>query len=260
MSEQTTSNRRQFLQGTLGVTGGLTALFGVPKAFAAACGLTPKQTEGPFYPQNNPLDDQNNDLTVVQGATAKPIGQVVYIQGQIVDDVCKPVPYALVEIWQAAASGRYNHTSDTSGLKLDKNFGYWGEMIADSEGKFAFKTIIPGHYPASGTWFRPPHVHVKVTKRGIRELITQMYFDPKSFKDPKLANIVQDLNDKDLILKPLPNRKSVIVDFQELSPMSKVSFNRVRNENGVLKETPDHFVSAAGERAGNFEIVVQKIV
>lgn len=261
MSETKISNRRQFLAGTFGVTTGLTALFAVPKALAAVCGITPAQTEGPFYPQSNPLNDQNNDLTVVpRPSGAKHDWSIVYVTGSVIDQDCKPVTTALVEIWQACETGRYNHSGDTSGLKLNKDFGYWGEMYTDDKGRFAFKTIIPGYYPAAGNWYRPPHIHFKLSKRGYGELITQMYFDPKSFADPKLANKIQDLNDKDLILSDLKNKSSVIVKFDEVPAMTPVEFNKTKFSGGVATLTKDKFITSKGERVGDFEIVIKKLI
>jgi protocatechuate 3,4-dioxygenase beta subunit len=45
-----------------------------------------------------------------------------------------------------------------------------------SDGAFRFRTVVPGAYPASPTWTRPPHIHLKVAKAGYLELVTQMYF------------------------------------------------------------------------------------
>jgi protocatechuate 3,4-dioxygenase beta subunit len=36
--------------------------------------------------------------------------------------------------------------------------------------------VFPGIYPVGGGWSRPPHIHFKVTKKGYKELTTQMYF------------------------------------------------------------------------------------
>jgi protocatechuate 3,4-dioxygenase beta subunit len=56
-----------------------------------------------------------------------------------------------------------------------------------------------------GEWVRPPHIHYKVSRRGYKELITQMYFDG----DP--------LNDKDRLFKAVPEgeRKHLLVTFSE---------------------------------------------
>ncbi len=197
--------RRQLFKISLGALASAPLLTSAGQAVAEVCaGKTPAQTEGPFYPVNTQTE-RDWDLTVLNGSTVSATGEKVYIVGQIVDQNCDPVKGAIVEIWQAAASGRYNHPGDTSGLALDPNFQYWGRVLTDDDGRYLFKTIIPGDYPASSTWQRPPHIHYKVQKRGYRELTTQMYFGGN------------DLNDRDLILSAIPvaDRGKVIVDMQD---------------------------------------------
>jgi len=47
---------------------------------------------------------------------------------------------------------------------------------------------MPGAYPASGNWIRPPHIHIKISKPGYRALTTQMYFpDEKHNKNRFIA-------------------------------------------------------------------------
>jgi protocatechuate 3,4-dioxygenase beta subunit len=197
--------RRQLLKISLGALASAPLLTSAGQAVAEVCaGKTPAQTEGPFYPVDT-RTERDWDLTVLNGRTTSAVGEKIYIVGRVTDQNCNPVSAAIVEIWQAAASGRYNHPGDTSGLALDPNFQYWGRVLTDDDGRYLFKTIIPGDYPASSTWQRPPHVHYKVQKRGYRELTTQMYFGGNA------------LNDRDLILGGLPaaERSKVIVDMQE---------------------------------------------
>lgn len=189
--------RRQLIQGGLSVIGGL---FIASKGEAAElCRLTPEQTEGPFYPIQDQAD-KDADLTTVQGRLGSASGEVIGVQGVVTDQHCKAVAGVLVEIWQACASGKYNHPGDPNPAPLDPHFQYWGKALTDSQGFYRFKTIKPGAYQANASWRRPPHVHFKVSKRGYKELITQLYFAG------------EDLNDKDLILKALPleDQKSVI--------------------------------------------------
>jgi protocatechuate 3,4-dioxygenase beta subunit len=177
-------SRRDLLRTTsTGLATGVLGLLTARPLFAqsaATCEDTPQQEEGPFYPvQDQP--DKDNDLTAVPGQTAAPLGQVIYIFGTVTDEACQPVKNALVEIWQACASGRYNHPGDTSDNPLDPNFQYWGQALSDASGKFSFKTIVPGHYNASDTWIRPPHIHWKAHCMGYHELTTQMYFDGNEY-------------------------------------------------------------------------------
>lgn len=163
---------------------------------------TPQQPEGPFYPVVDQVD-KDADLIQVEGATKIAKGEIVIVQGVLTDQNCKPVAGALVDIWQACASGRYNHPSDPNTAPIDPDFQYWGKAITDSKGQYRFRTIKPGSYPADAGWIRPAHIHFKVSALGYIELITQMYFVGDQF------------NDKDLILQRLKksDQKKVIVDF-----------------------------------------------
>lgn len=144
-------------------------------AKAAECLPTPAQTEGPFYPVRE-RSDEDWDLTRFPGQTGEPQGQKIEVYGKVVDDNCQPVVGALVDIWQASSTGRYDHPGDPSGLPIDENFQHWGKVLTDDQGAFKFRTVVPGHYPATGNWTRPSHIHCKVNKRGYQELTTQLYF------------------------------------------------------------------------------------
>ncbi len=80
----------------------------------------------------------------------------------MLDVECAPIPGAVVDFWQADASGVY----DNAGYRLR------GRVVTDDEGWYAMETIEPGLYPG-----RPSHIHVKVFAADGRELLTtQMYF------------------------------------------------------------------------------------
>lgn len=184
-----TSRRKLLGQGGLfglGLLGG-----SVAKAAAEACGLTPAQMEGPFYPVAD-QHDKDTDLTRVAGHAERAKGQVIEIVGTVFDSNCTPLAGAMVEIWQACATGKYNHPEDPNDAELDEHFQYWGRTTTDADGDYRFLTIRPGAYPASADWIRPPHIHYKIAAPGFRSLTTQLYFDG----DP--------LNAKDRILRSLP--------------------------------------------------------
>ncbi len=52
--------------------------FSMPGAFAEALGRTPRQTEGPFYPNRLPLDT-DNDLLVINDAITPAVGEVTHL-------------------------------------------------------------------------------------------------------------------------------------------------------------------------------------
>ena len=116
--------------------------------------LTSPDILGPFHkdgaPFRNTLSDSPNlHLT----------GQVLNIGGEAVEG-------AILDIWHADADGNY----DNEGYKLR------GKILVGKDGKYALHTIVPGNYAISEDEFRCPHIHVKISARGYKELTTQVYF------------------------------------------------------------------------------------
>src|SRR3954447_7055869 len=67
------------------------------------------------------------DLTLRNGGEA--IGQRILVYGRVLDSDGRPVPDALVEIWQANASGRYRHVVDTFPAPVDPHFDGLGRVL-----------------------------------------------------------------------------------------------------------------------------------
>jgi protocatechuate 3,4-dioxygenase beta subunit len=178
-------SRRHVLHMAVAV-GGLAISGDVSSVLAQAFKRTPLQTLGPFYPVLKPLD-QDADLTTIAGKPGRAEGQVIHVMGRVVNLEGQPVQGASVEIWQANAHGRYNHPSDTNPAPLDPHFEGFAVLTTDEEGRYRFKTIKPGAYPASADRMRPPHIHFDVTGKSNR-VVTQMYFagEPWNDKDPAL--------------------------------------------------------------------------
>ena len=143
---------------------------------------TPTDIEGPFYPIVA-QKDKDFDLTQVEGKKGKAKGDPIYIEGRVIDTASTPVEDVTVDVWQANAAGRYSHPHDSNPAPLDPNFQSWAIVPSGKNGKFRFKTVIPGAYPAEDGWTRPPHIHFKVSKRGFVELTTQLYFPNQELND-----------------------------------------------------------------------------
>ena len=193
MEKSKSISRRKLIGNAFKGIGGLGAVALSAKAVAKTClEPTPRQGEGPFYPVRNRADE-NWDLTQVGSNAAKAKGEHIFVSGRVVDQNCKPVENALVEIWQANVNGRYDHPADRDPSRpLDPNFQYWGQVLTVDTGEFLFKTIYPGAYPASRTWTRTPHIHFKVEKRGYQNLTSQWYFEGEKLNKTDL--IVQSLS------------------------------------------------------------------
>lgn len=190
MSKPTISRR-----GILGSIIAAGASLGIAKASDKKT-VTPPHTEGPFYPIV-PQADKDADLTQIAGRTETAIGTPIIVEGQIFDDDGLPIANAVVDIWQANAAGRYAHEADPNTAPLDPNFQSWAIMKTDGEGRYRFKTVKPGAYPVTNDWSRPPHIHFKVSRRGFREITTQMYFEGEALND-----VDQLLNELPLKMRP----------------------------------------------------------
>jgi len=144
------------------------ALITPSRAFAATLATTPQQTEGPFYPVGFPAD-MDNDLVQVRGQAAQAMGTVLHLQGRVLDTGGRPVPGALVEVWQCDAQGLYDHPRQPGRERRDQAFQGYGRMLADAEGGYRFRTLKPVAYPG-----RAPHIHFKVATAG-SHLTSQFY-------------------------------------------------------------------------------------
>jgi protocatechuate 3,4-dioxygenase beta subunit len=130
--------------------------------------LTPRMTEGPFYPNTFPKDI-DADLTRIEGRTGVAQGTILDVSGRVVDRSGAPRASARVEIWQCDAQGQYHHVGGPEG---DENFQGFGFVNTDAEGRYAFRTIKPVPYPG-----RTPHIHFTVLEGNRRRLTSQMFIE-----------------------------------------------------------------------------------
>lgn len=124
----------------------VTALLGV--AFSApaetACRATAPDSLGPFYEPGAPVRAKVGTGYVLTGRVLR--------AGR-----CTVVPRARIEVWLANADGEYDGAHRAT-------------LFATRRGAYRFESNKP---PAYST--RPPHVHLRVSARGYRTLVTQHY-------------------------------------------------------------------------------------
>ena len=152
-------SRREFLAAGLGAAvatgiGGLTVK-------ASTADVTPPVEEGPFYPIHEQAE-RDFDLTRFNRTSERAEGELVIVEGQVLDDAGNPVADAFVDVWQANTWGRYHHEKDPNPAPRDPNFQGWAQIVADKQGRYRLLTIKPGAYPVDKNWTRPPHIHFKV--------------------------------------------------------------------------------------------------
>lgn len=148
-------------------------------------GQTPSQTVGPFFAHaltpegSGPSVPGGAELAAADGPDAP-----ILIAGRVLDGAGAPVPDAMLEIWQADASGRYPTGTD--------GFRGFGRAGTDSEGRFAFRTVKPGGDAPDAA----PHVNVVVFARGLlNHAFTRIYFSDEEAAnriDPVLARLEEE--------------------------------------------------------------------
>ena len=164
---------------------------------------TLSELTGPVYGEGaiQPLD---NDLTRNAVKNGEVIGERIIVVGRVLDEDGRPIPNALVEVWQANACGRYIHKVDQHDAPLDPNFTGAGRCLTDKNGEYRFITIRPGAYPwrnHENAW-RPAHIHFSLFGTNfLQRLVTQMYFpgDPLFPLDP-IFNSIPDENGRQRLI------------------------------------------------------------
>jgi protocatechuate 3,4-dioxygenase beta subunit len=134
--------------------------------------LTIPEIEGPFFKPRSP---RRSDLRE-PGIAGRP----VELSGLVLTRACRPVVGALVDLWQADDNGEYDN----------KGFRLRGHVFTDAEGRYAFRTIMPGLYPG-----RTRHYHVKVQASNRPVLTTQFYFPNEK------ANLADEFFHSELVMQ-----------------------------------------------------------
>jgi protocatechuate 3,4-dioxygenase beta subunit len=161
MPDQFHPTRRKLLAASALAATGLR--FGVEPTFAQQLPATPqchdgdeptiRQIEGPYFKPSSP---ERSDF-----AEPNTKGRLAELSGQVLTRACRPVARALVDVWHADEAGEYDN----------RGFRYRGHLFTDAEGRYRFRTIMPGLYPG-----RTRHYHVKVQAPDRPVLTTQLYF------------------------------------------------------------------------------------
>ncbi len=152
-------------------------------------GTSPSQTVGPFFHIGLAW---KFDLEIAPPDLA---GERVEIAGRVLDGDGRPVPDAMLEIWQADPEGRYPHPEDPRSGDVEPRFRGFGRVATDASGAFRVATVKPGRAPGPGGRLQAPHLVCLVFMRGLlRHLVTRVYFpdEPANREDPVLALVEPD--------------------------------------------------------------------
>jgi protocatechuate 3,4-dioxygenase beta subunit len=135
------------------------AAFGTAGGSNGASGCVPTRADalGPFYEAGAPVRPK--------------VGTGYVLSGRVLAArTCRPIAKARIELWLANPQGEYDDAHRAT-------------MFASTAGRYRFESNRPVAY--SG---RPPHIHLRVSARGFRTLVTQHY--PRAGRSSATFNIV----------------------------------------------------------------------
>ncbi len=158
---------------------------------------TPRAIEGPLFVAGAPLSER--EVRLDEGEEP-PRGEVVVMEGRVLDTDGQPVAGALVDVWHANELGRYSHFDpDQAPYHLRR------KIRTGADGSYRFRSFIPPGYaipPGSPTaelfdalgrhGNRPAHIHFLVAADGLRTLTTQVNIPGDSFLDDDFAFATRD--------------------------------------------------------------------
>jgi protocatechuate 3,4-dioxygenase, alpha subunit len=141
------------------------------------------------------ITPEDTDLTRNMGTGGEAIGRRIIVTGRVCDDRGAPVPHMLLEIWQANASGLYNHPADQGPAVLDPCFFGFGRSGTGEDGSYWCDTVKPGPVPFDRERLQAPHICVTVSARGLlNHVVTRLYFEdePTNAVAPLLQHVPVD--------------------------------------------------------------------
>lgn len=167
--------RRKFKKDTGTVAFGIGLFGNIAWTGQGFIGDTPTTTDslGPFYRSGAPLKQNLNP----NGFT----GDVLPLTGAIIkEDGKTPAAGSLVEVGQCGPDGLYDNDS--------VDYVYRSSQKLANDGKYHFlpTRTVPCRVKEGSAYFRPAHIHLRISAIGEQDLITQVFFtgDPQLADDP----------------------------------------------------------------------------
>ena len=149
---------------------------------------------GPFHTVASPPRRLGDHIS------AESAGDVCVVHGSVVSVDGDPIPGARIDVWQANTEGFYD--VQEPGIQSIGNGR--GLLVADDQGRFYFRTVVPRFYPiptdgpvgellhaAHRHPFRPAHIHFLVQAPGFADLTTHIFVADSRYLDSDAVFAVQ---------------------------------------------------------------------
>ncbi len=179
----TDDKRQEFI--LLSDTLGISAMVDLVAHSGEAARATASSLLGPFYRAGAPEKPAGASIA------AETPDEPIIVRGRIIDPRGRPIAGAVLDVWQAAPSGKYD-IQDPSQPEMNLR----GRFRTDIEGRYEFRSVKPKSYPvpddgpvgvllrAQGRHpYRPAHIHFIISADGHRQLITALYIAGDSYID-----------------------------------------------------------------------------
>lgn len=116
----------------------------VSGAVAWQCEPTRPDMPGPFYKPDAPVRSRVDEGYKITGVVKSAKD-------------CSPINDAMIELWQTGPGGQYDDDHRAT-------------VFSDKSGNYSFESNFPPGY-----YGRPPHIHIRVSAKEFKTLITQQY-------------------------------------------------------------------------------------
>lgn len=187
-------------------------------------GATEGSNLGPFYLDNAPTMELGGDLSDDRD------GVTVLVQGKVTDTLHNPLPGAIIDTWQADATGTYPIQEQDQGQ--DK-YDLRGKFTADENGCYYYTTVLPKPYtvPYDGpvgklltagnrhAW-RAAHLHYIVRASGMSSITTEIFFENTEYIDNDAVFGV---------------RKSLIASLQPVKASDQIDLNLAKKPDAKFE-------------------------
>ncbi|MCD7444706.1 catechol 1,2-dioxygenase [Streptomyces lincolnensis] len=177
-------------------------------------GASPWMATGPAYVPGAPEIENPGVLPMAPDEPGEPL----IVSGVVRSTSGKPLPGAVIDLWQTTADGRYagltpEQAGPLEGLDLVDfdlpKFHLRGRIVADTEGRYEYRTVVPGVEPAAvpgsvlddllhmlgRATSRARHIHAYVSHDAHHLLTHQIHFEG----DPLVDTVSEGAIARDLI-------------------------------------------------------------
>ncbi|MET7690407.1 dioxygenase [Streptomyces sp. NPDC005483] len=181
--------------------------------------VTDSTVLGPFHMTKSPARALGDSIDMMGTGTP------CLITGTVTSAAGRPLAHASVDVWQCDENGLYDVQAPD---RIPAGHGR-GLFRTDADGRFAFRTIVPSHYPiptdgpvgellktADRHPYRPAHIHFIAAAPGHRDLTTHIFIQGSPYLDSDAVFAVKESLVTELVESQDPElatRHGLIVPF-----------------------------------------------